>query len=285
MKNATQGYITIATGSKSYVDMAKFLALSVKANDPKRPIALLTDSSTLIPEDIKALFSHVIEMPKVAGYIGCLNKLRIYDFSPFDESMFIDSDCLIVKDDMDRHWQNFSASDVNLAGDKVTKGHWYNFDIATVISALKIPYMVKMNSGVIYFKKNDQAKSFFTLCNELTKEHKELLSCSHRRVEQLADEPFIGAALGIMQIEPLGYRPEDGSLMITTVGAKDCDFDPIKHVSNIKKPTGYYILNRIWAKSWVKHSPSIAHFVQLKPLKVYKKACDILQASISNKAI
>ena len=86
-----QGYITIATGSSDYVEMAKCLALSVKLNDPKRPIALLTDETTHIPDDVVALFVSVIQMPTQKGYVGCLNKLRIDKYSPFSETMFIDS--------------------------------------------------------------------------------------------------------------------------------------------------------------------------------------------------
>ncbi|WP_375750109.1 hypothetical protein [Vibrio sp. HN007] len=272
-KDNLQGYITIATGAKEYIEMAKYLALSVHKNDPTRPIALITDEKTTIPDDVKCLFSHVIIMPEIEGYNGCLNKLRINEFTPFEQNMFIDSDCLIVKNDMDRHWKRFEQYDVNLAGDKVTSGHWYNFDVEDVLKRLNIDYIVKMNSGVIYFKKGAVSDHFFKLCNEMVVEQRDLLSCSHRREEQIADEPFIGTALGIMNISPVAYVPEEGSLMITTTHAKKVLCDPSTRESQIYKPTGFYLLNRLFAKSWVRHTPSIMHFVKLKPNNVYKSAC------------
>lgn len=272
----SQGYITIATGENKYLQMAKFLALSVKLNDKKRTIALITDENMEVEGEVAELFSHIIRIPQKEGYVGCLDKLRVYDYSPFEETMFLDSDCLIVKDDMDRHWDNFKSYDFNLAGNKMTQGRWYNFDIAKVLQEMQIPYVVKMNSGMFYFKKNNKAEEFFALTNHLVANQSNLIGCSHRVEQQIADEPFLGAAMGALSIDPVGYSAEEGSIMVTTVCAKGCKFDPVKHVSQLKKPTGFYILNRLWAKSWVTHSPSVAHFVQLKPISTYIAACNAL---------
>ena len=278
----TQGYITIATG-QNYLNMAKYLAMSIAINDHKRPIALLTDDQTYISETTKQLFSHVIKMPQKVGYVGCLNKLRIYDFTPFDETFFIDSDCLLVKNDMDRHWDKFNKSDFNLAGDKRTHGNWYNFQIEQAIKELNIPYIVQMNSGVIYFKKNEQSKYFFKLCKELALLKTDLLRCSHRYETQIADEPFFGAALGTLSIEPVSYQLGEGSIMVTTVNARKCVFDPVCRISSLEKACGYLLLNRFFAKKWIKHSPTIAHFVQLKPKFTYRSACQSLDKYFNSK--
>jgi len=268
----SQGYITIATGDRSYVEMAEHLALSVRLND-SRPIALITDENTTISDSTRALFSDVIIMPAREGYVGCMNKLRVFNFTPFEETIFIDADCLLIKADMDRHWDRFSDHDVNFLGEKLTSGNWYHFDIENVLSALDIPYIVKMNSGLFYFKKNASAHAFFDCCLNLVESQAEVLGCSHRVAVQLADEPFFGAVLGMQRIDPVVYSPEEGSAMITTVHAKNCRFDPITHESQVYKPTSFRILGRFWAKSWVNGSPSVAHFVKLKPRSVYDSAC------------
>lgn len=276
-KMLQQGYLTIAVGDPKYVEMAYHLALSLKLNDPERPVVLLTDNKTHIPAKVKRVFHRIIPMPEREGYVGCLNKLRAFEYTPFDETIFIDADCLLTRPDMDRHWHKLRTASVNIAGDQVTSGRWYNFNIEDILQALNIRYMVKMNSGVFYFRKNKVAEGFFETTHQLYKNYSDILRCSHRTATQVADEPFMGAAFGVMGLQPITYTPEEGSIMVTTVSAKNCQCDPVSQLSRVDKPAGFEILNRFWAKSWVQHSPSIMHFVQLKPNAVYRGACKRLE--------
>jgi hypothetical protein len=273
---STQGYVTIATGDRKYVDMAVYLAKSIFINDKKRPICLITDEHTKVNEQDAKWFSDIVRLPYQKGYEGCLNKLRIFEYSPFDETIFIDSDCLVVKKDMDRHWAKMRRDGFSIAGGKKTEGKWYNFDVSEVIKVLNIDYMCHMNSGLFYFNRNEASSRFFDTCKELVDKQKDLLACSHRRETQLADEPFIGAAMGIHQIPPVGYTPDEGAIMITTVYARKCECDPVSGRSQIYKPNGFHFLNRFFPKELVRHSPSVFHFVKLKPTHVYDRACKMI---------
>lgn len=273
----TQGYITLATGPRQYLEMAVNLLLSLKYNDPKRQTCLVIDEGATLPDEYKHVVDHVAYLAPREGFHGCLNKLRIHELSPFDESMFVDSDCILVKNDMDRHWAKFKSDGFNIAGSKVTQGHWYDFDIQKVIQEIGIPYMVKMNSGVFYFKRGEATNDFFRTAETLVSRHKNLLGSFHRNRIQLADEPFIGAALGIRQISPIGYSPREGSIMITTVSASKAQFDPIARVSSILKHDDFRLLGRFLPRKKVQHSPSFAHFVKLKPHASYQACADGLR--------
>lgn len=265
----TQGYITLATGPREYLEMAINLLLSLKLNDPTRKTCIVIDESSVLPEEYLGIPDYVSYLHPREGFHGCLNKLRLHELSPFNETMFVDADCILVKNDMDRHWEKFRGGGFNIAGSKVIAGNWYGFDIKTVIETIGIPYMVKMNSGVFYFNRSAEADAFFEATHMLVSAHKDLLGTLHRNNLQLADEPFIGAALGVLGIDPINYTAIEGSIMITTVNSSQAKFDPIEHISHITKYDDFRLFGRFFPKKKVHHSPSFAHFVKLKPNSVY----------------
>ena len=265
------GYVTLATGSKIYIEQAVNLALSIKLNDPTRGVCLVTNAATYIPEEYRKLFAHIVLLSDMEGYFGCLNKLRVRDASPFDESMFIDSDCLVIKNDMDRHWLKLGgAQGFGLAGECISRGVWYGIKIEEAILQLGIPHFVKMNSGVFYFDKSEKSAQLFDTANRLVKTHGTLLGQRHRNKIQLADEPFLGVAMAMHSIAPISYRPEEGSIMITTVRSSRANFDPFQGESFLLKHDKFMFLDRFLPRVRVSHSPTIAHFVQLKPLNHYR---------------
>lgn len=97
-----QGYITLATGSRFYLELAMNLLLSLKLNDPTRQVCVVTDRSMNVPENYMKLIDKIAYLDAKPRFHGCLNKLRVNEISPFDETMFVDSDCILLKDDMDR---------------------------------------------------------------------------------------------------------------------------------------------------------------------------------------
>jgi hypothetical protein len=267
-----QGYITIAMDRERYVDMALNLARSLKYFDPKRPRCLVYNNKVTLPPETASLFDHVVNLADMPDYIGCMNKLRLYEATPFEETMYIDADCLLVKPDIDRHWAALSQNYFGMTGEKRTTGTWNNLDFEKVCKALSIPYVVQMNSGVFYFQKGPEAQRFFDRLHELYRDHRDLLSNIHQgRAGQYADEPFLGAAMGEFRIDPLGGTAEEGSLMVTTWRARNCSFDPARGASRIDKPSRYWFGIGQLPRSWVVHSPTIAHFIGLKPQKVYEE--------------
>lgn len=277
-----QGYITLALDRERYVDMALNLARSLKYFDPGRPRCLVYNDKVRLPPEAASLFDHAVTLADQAGYIGCMNKLRLYDVTPFDETMYIDADCLLVKPDIDRHWNALSENYFGITGEKRTTGVWNNLEFEKVCKALSIPYVVQMNSGVFYFQKGDNSKRFFDRLHELFRDHRDLLSNIHQgRAGQYADEPFLGAAMGEFHLDPLGGTAKDGSLMVTTWRARNCHFDPAKGASRIDKPSSYWFGFPLLPRGWVEHSPTIAHFIALKPQKTYEETARFFSQALA----
>jgi hypothetical protein len=85
------GFITMAFGSDKYIRQAKNLALSLRQNMPGYKAAIVTDRP-----DVAQVFDIVIPMPKF-DQPGTIHKLDIYEYSPFHETLYIDSDSLATK--------------------------------------------------------------------------------------------------------------------------------------------------------------------------------------------
>ncbi|MBV8681435.1 MAG: hypothetical protein JO111_01075 [Caulobacteraceae bacterium] len=275
-----QGYITLATGSRTYFEMALNLALSLSVNDPNRPRCLLTDRPQNLPRAFHRHFDVIRDIKDRPGSYGCPNKLQVQALSPFKESMFIDADCIVAKPDMDRHWAKLAGRPIGISAEKKTAGTWHGIEIADVISELGIDYVGVMNSGVFCFGANSASAAFFDTALKLVTSHWTLLGSVHRQ-NRLADEPFIGAALGLHRIEPVKYAPEEGSVMVTTYRASDTACDPFLGRSELVKRGDFAVLGRLWPRSSVQHSPSVVHFVRLRPRAAYQSISDRLRAYFS----
>lgn len=267
-----QGYLTVALDFDRYVDMAVNLAYSIRHFDKKRPICLVYNSKVNLPEAARKIFTHFVCLEPREGYLGCMNKIRLDEVSPFDETLYVDADCLLVKGDIDRHWRQMAANYFSMTGEKRQSGHWNNLDIAKVRQAFSIPHIIQMNSGVFYFRKGEETTRFFARLRELYRDHRDLLSNIHQsRAGQYADEPFFGVAMSEFRIDPLAGTPGLGSLMVTTWRARNCIFEPAREISRIDKPRTYWFGIGHLPRQWVHHSPTIAHFIGLKPRNVYEK--------------
>ena len=267
----TQGYLTLATGDRQFFDAVVNLALSVQLNDPSRPISLVCDDAGKLTEREKQCFDRIIvALPGTLG-VGCTGKLDLLDFLPYEETVFLDSDCLIVKKDMDRHWNLLQTQYFNVAGAKITDGSWYNFEVADVCSSLGLDYMVHMNSGVMYFRKGRELDRFQAVVQDLRENAHKSLFVQHRDMnDQIADEPIWSAAMAKQGLFPVEYCADEDWLMVTTYMSRQVSFDPFDQISELEKSEGYHVLDRFVSKGWVKHSPSVAHFILFKPKSVYR---------------
>jgi hypothetical protein len=280
-----QGYLTIALGSDRYVEMAVNLAASLRHFDKSRPICLVHDDKVTIPEDARKLFTHFVKLETRDDYVGCMNKILLDEVSPFEETMYIDADCLLVKDDIDRHWKALSRNYFGMTGDKRHTGQWNNLNIDSARQRFSIPHVVQMNSGVFYFRRGEESARFFSRLRALYRDHRDELSNIHQgRKNQYADEPFFGIAMAEFGIEPLQGEPGQGSLMVTTWRARNCSFRPDIQYSRIDKPKAFWFGISLLPKGWVQHSPTIAHFIALKPRSVYDKIVEYFRSHIPTAA-
>ena len=89
LESMTRGFITIATGREQYYEMAKNLVLSYRLFcDNPLPFAILCDKEN---EYTKAFDQVILFQPGPRVYF---NKFELLRRCPFDETIFIDADCL-----------------------------------------------------------------------------------------------------------------------------------------------------------------------------------------------
>lgn len=101
----TRGFITIATGNEKYYHLARNLLLSYKLFcDEPLPFAIMCDREN----EITALFDQVVllEHPLNAFW----DKFELLVRAPFDETIFIDADCLAFAD-LNEYWDYFAKAD------------------------------------------------------------------------------------------------------------------------------------------------------------------------------
>lgn len=233
-----KGVLTIAQGERQYIDLAKNLAISLSVHNPDLKKALVTDSED--PE-LKKLYDIVIPVDNSIG-IGFLQKLYIRDYTPFDETLFIDVDCLVVRD-INFLWEPFRKCDVSVIGKKVFEGELFGFPLLDIQNRLDLKYVISFNGGVYYFKKNEKAKMIFDKSKDIVKNYDNYNIVKVRG--EIADEPLMSLAMGIYNQEPVD---DHGKGMYTPVGQSgQFKMDVLK---------GYCK----FIKSGIEVSPAIMHF-------------------------
>lgn len=101
----TRGFITIATGKEMYFQFAKNLLLSYKLYcDCPFPFAIMTDREN----EYTALFDDVVLFEKTEH--PYFDKFQLLKLSPYDETIFIDADCLAYAD-LNQFWDYFRDAD------------------------------------------------------------------------------------------------------------------------------------------------------------------------------
>ena len=262
-----QGYIIIATGNQRFMEMSVNLALSLKHNDGKRHVALVHDNDIFVPEEYGNVFDYVIQIPNEILLKNNMNKLNLYDLSPFEQTMYIDSDCFLAKKDIDLIWDTTKDHNFTVVGRKIREGIFRGIDVKKTINNLGIPYIVYFNSGVIYFDKSETSKDVF-------KKAKELLITKEREIGipfrgALGDETFLGVAMGFYRISPIQSVFKKDNNLLQWMQCVYCE----KCIIHVMKGVCYFE-----SKEGQLESPTIPHFVGFcQPIGLYIREANRLR--------
>lgn len=206
-----RGILIIAQGKERYIYMAKQIAISLKLSNPDIPRALVTDSSN---EDLKKYYDVIIPINKNLGF-GFSQKIYMYDYSPFNKTMFIDVDCLVINK-IDWIFDRFNTHPVSVLGKKIYSGALIGTTVETLKEKIGIDYLPTFNGGVYYFEKGEKASNVY----------KEAIDIFFNKYDELnlwkfsgkpGDEPAMSIALAIHKMQPV---PDEGKGMYTPVGQK-----------------------------------------------------------------
>jgi len=160
------GFITIAFGDRRYLRQAENLARSLRHHMPGYPIALVTDSTS----PSSALFDHIIPMAEGWGR-GVIQKLQLYQYSPFERTLYIDSDCICMREFTEQlallEGHAFTAVGSQYAYPGCGQSETYLDDLDHTLEQLDISRFPKFNGGIYYFERGEAAEALFAKAHAL----------------------------------------------------------------------------------------------------------------------
>jgi hypothetical protein len=159
MANKDCGLMTMAFGGRHFTDQAMALAASLRLHCPDLPLALITESRD--PE-LARLFDHIIPLKREYGS-GLMQKMHLDLYSPFEETLFIDSDCLVVRDLtplLDRYYRGAPFSVLcETSRRRGSQDEWVFVD--RVLDLYGIDELPKFNGGTYYWKRGAASRDLF----------------------------------------------------------------------------------------------------------------------------
>jgi hypothetical protein len=209
-----QGYLTVATRSEEFLRFAINLRLSCYLNDPQRPFCLVIDE-VLMNKLVETKRSHYFNHIKICDddSIAWETKFNLFGMSPFEETMYIDADSLMVKSP-EPAWRLVREKRFAVQGPKHFNGKWYGKTQQEIMDSMNIDYFPKFNGGFIFFDKSILARQVFEISKQIfDKDYQRLGFCHNKGLK--ADEPIIGIAMALLNIDPL---PDSANIMFTILG-------------------------------------------------------------------
>ncbi|MGL5864342.1 MAG: hypothetical protein ACRCYX_00530 [Dermatophilaceae bacterium] len=205
---AENGVTVMAYGAARYHAQAADLARSLRLHSPSLPLAVVTDR----PADpfLDALFDHVAPLPPGLPADGRA-KLDLDLHSPFERTLYLDSDSLVFRD-VSFVLERYRSREVVVLGRQITKGHWYG-DVPALCRLAGCASIPQFNGGVLYFADAHVTRAVFESARELASRYAEL--GLDRFNGGIADEPLLAVALARHGVTA---DPRDGDTSVSLLG-------------------------------------------------------------------
>jgi hypothetical protein len=223
--------------------------------------------------DWPAFFDHLRPMPTDKRYVGCMNKLRIYDLTPFEQTHYVDADCLMIGDGIEGYWKDHGGRSFSVWGETRTGGQIVGRDVPRMLRRFGAPFAVNFHIPNYFFRKNETAAGIFERANAMFLEDPDVVSSLHKnRPGQYADEPFLGLALGQAGIRACDDYGGHRDLVITTWRGRRFDLDFDAGRARFEKASKFLVPRyRLLPLAWRQVDPIFVHFTVLRPKAVYER--------------
>lgn len=227
----TKGFITMAYGEK-YCKLAEHLYMSYKLfGNCKYPFYCITDKFS--SERLNKVFDGVIIKDNFIKSTS--DKLMFFTDSPFDESVFIDSDCSIVND------VNYIFSEFEKNGSPISAIADYR-DLANQekgiqfgINAIRELGISKdfpnFNGGVYYYKKCKESENCIRFMFDTVMKNYNYFGLRVRDKGAFADEPVVVVSMLKFGFTPV---PPSKNIMYLVQNKRKVKWDMKKHISTYK---------------------------------------------------
>ncbi|MBR4890636.1 MAG: hypothetical protein IKU15_05045 [Clostridia bacterium] len=212
-QNISRGFVTIATGNYWYYKIAYNLLLSYRytTNNPL-PFAIICDRENEITKEFDKI---VLLDNATCSYI---DKLRLGELSPFDETVFIDADSLAY-DDLNVIFDIFSKADdfccLGSTAPLTDEGVcWFSLSsfpehteqdsdiIDRETAKNKFTYAVNLHGGMYYIRKSEISRK---VCSDAFTYAKDYSHYKFRMFTKPADEPVLALAMANNNCKPIPF--------------------------------------------------------------------------------
>ncbi|WP_109477839.1 hypothetical protein [Paraburkholderia sp. C35] len=226
------GVVTIAIGARRYLRQAEILSMSLRRNMPGVPIAIVSDSESMRAHcDVLIPVDH--SMP-----IATAQKLLLDIYTPFAETLFIDSDCVVARDFSEElaEIRRYPFSPVVQQLTPANGVDEYFEHLGAALEKVGGTAFPKFNGGVYYFRRSAEARAVFNLAREYFRDYKRYGIKVFDRGGP-GDETVISLALA--RLGMLDLYTDGGSLMRTPTGLQGrLHIDPIAGYCRFRRAEG-----------------------------------------------
>lgn len=197
------GFFTVATGDEHYFKIAVNLLRSYRnfAREPL-PFAILADRENEYTKE----FDECILMDEPAG--SYLDKLALFDYLPFDTSVFIDADCLAYGD-LNVIFDHFREADDFCCYGRVLpvedKTGWFNYEDLGDLQS-RVSYCVGLHGGIYYIRRTPKAAAVFETAKQIVKDYKKYNFKG--RFSTPGDEPIIALSMALEGCRPIPFHAD-----------------------------------------------------------------------------
>lgn len=214
----SKGFCIVAQNNSNtdYVRQAYALALSIHKFNKNQSVTLITNDC--VDEKYKSVFDHIIPIPWYDDSRGqewkINNRWKVYHISPYEETIVMDADMLVLQN-IEHWWDYLENRELFFVSNVKT----YRGDIATsnfyrkMFVANDLP---NLYSGVHYFKKTDNNKTFFVLLEMIVKNFDQFYTLYSPKKRQNFCSIDVSAAIASKIIDNQGLITDKDSFITFT---------------------------------------------------------------------
>lgn len=155
VSSARRGYLTMAVRSEHYLEMAVDMALSLREHT-ELPLAIAVDDvlGPIVTSRYAGVFDAVVAVPP-RFLDGRALKYGCAEASPFEETIFVDADCVVLGS-LDGLLDALAQNDFAMLGEQLTplddQMH-HGFSTRALMTRFGLDRYLKTNSGLFCFRK------------------------------------------------------------------------------------------------------------------------------------
>ena len=247
--------LTLAVGKQLYIDMAVALARSFYLWNKEAGIDfyIATDNKQLIAADVLE-WAKVIELKPGELGEGFSPKLHLDKIAPTEKTLFIDSDCLIVKP-LASIFEKMDGKLVSVVGTFISEGEWFG-DVKSVCQKVGVNRIPKFNGGLYYLEKSEIATKVYQKARELEPQYDAIGLARLRNKPN--DELLMALAMAFYNQTPL---EDTGNYMNDPLACPGTiKLDVFKGFSELENPSYPHPKHQSWNPNHIVN-PVVVHFL------------------------